>query len=264
MQKYKERLSAEKKSLRTKISGNTKPSTFKNWLKNDGKTQIPSRDFLAKTLQENRGSTILDIGAGTGAWSEFLAPYAKQVTALEPSEAMRGILNEKIEFKKIDNIKIEEGNWPGINIEPHDYLLASHSMYGETDFEAFIKKMILSTQKTCFLVLKVLFADTIMAKASQRILGQPFDSPCFQIAYNALLQMDIYPNVLMETDNLQDPWFNNSIDEAMDEIKNRMDINNTHEHDHYLTSLLQTELVERDGKFFWPVGNRSALVYWDV
>ncbi len=231
----------------------------KRWSKPDS-----SRSFVASTLEKNPGSTILDIGAGTGAWSVFLSPYAKTVTALDPSIAMGKILKEKIETQEIDNINLVEGSWPDIDIEPHDYILASHSMYGETDFTAFIQKMIQIARKSCFLVLRLPFADAIMAKAALRIWGQPYDSPNFQVAYNALLQMDIFPNVLMEDGEPWEPWSNDSVEEALDEIKNRMGVHDTTEHDDFFMSLLDGQLTEKESKFFWPVGNSSVLVYWEV
>jgi len=231
----------------------------KRWAKPDS-----SRQFLASTLQENPGSTLLDIGAGTGAWSVFLAPYAAEITALEPSDAMGGILKKKLETRHIDNIRLVKGNWPDMDVKPHDYVLASHSMYCNTDFEAFIRKMILSARKTCFLLLRVFFADTIMARAAQRIWGQPFDSPNFQVAYNALLQMNIYPNVLMETGGPWEPWSNDSMEEALNTIKTRLGVYDNNKHDDFLMSLLNDQLKEKDGKFIWPAGNRSALVYWDI
>lgn len=223
-----------------------------------------SRAFLVTVLKENPGSTLLDIGAGTGSWSVFLSPYAKAITALEPSDTMRKILEEKIERQDISNVSIVKGAWPDVTVQPHDYVLASHSLYGQIDFKLFIEKMTATAGKICFLVLRASFANAIMAKAAQHIWGQPYDSPNFQIAYNALLQMDIYSNVLMEVGEPWEPWSNNSVEEALGEIKSRLDIVDTNEHDEFLLSLLDGQLTEKDGKWIWPVGNRSVLVYWEV
>lgn len=223
-----------------------------------------SLTFIASILKSNPDSTLLDIGAGAGDWSEFLAPYAKKVTALEPSDFMGELISEKIIEGNIENVELVKGSWPAIDIEPHDYTLASHSMYTETEFQPFIDKMVETSRKGCFLVLKTLFLDTVMAKASQRILGQPYDSPCLQIAFNALHQMGIYPNVEMESGKSWNPWSNDSLDDALLDIKRRFGILNTSDHDDFLTSLLESELIKEDGKYIWPEGVGSALVYWDV
>ncbi|MBW2605263.1 MAG: class I SAM-dependent methyltransferase [Deltaproteobacteria bacterium] len=132
-----------------------------------------SRQFLQSVLTDHPGSTLLDIGAGTGAWSLFLAPFAKQITALEPSDAMGEILRENMAEQEITNIRLVKGNWPDIDMEPHDYVLGSHSMYGETEFSKFILKMSNNARKTCFLVLRVSFSDALMAKAASHVWGHP-------------------------------------------------------------------------------------------
>lgn len=223
-----------------------------------------SREFIASKLADNPGSTLLDIGAGIGDWAAFLSPFARKITALEPSEAMGDLLLKTIAAAKVDNVRLVQGCWPGIDIEPHDYTLASHSMYGETDLKPFIEKMVGVSRRGCFVVTKVLFIDSIMARASQEILGQPYDSPCFQVMHNALLQMGIYPDVLMETGKKWKTWSSDSLDAALEETKRRLSIQGSSRYDDFLLKLLTGGLTEEDGKLIWPPGNGSALIYWDV
>lgn len=229
------------------------------WAKPDS-----SRDFLTQKLMDNPGSSLLDIGAGTGKWSLLVSPYASRVTAFEPSLAMQKVLKEKIQKQRITNVDIVTGNWPEDDAEPHDYILASHSMYGVGDFKAFVEKMDAVAQKACILVMRAPLAGSVMAVAAKKVLGQPYDSPNFQIAYNALLGMDIYPDVVMEADGTWPGWASNSFEEALDEIKNRLGLTENDEYDAFLTELLENNLTLEKGKYIWPAGNRSALVYWEV
>lgn len=229
------------------------------WAKPDS-----SRDFLIKTLKHNPGSTLLDIGAGTGKWSVLAAPYAGKVTAFEPSSAMQGVLKEKIKKQQIPNIEIVTGTWPDDDIPAHDYVLASHSMYGVSDFKGFVTKMVQTAAKACIMVLRVPFGDAIMAQAAQRVLGQPWDSPNFQVAYNALLSMNIYPHVIMEADGAWPGWNNDSLEAALFEMKNRLGVRDTFEHDTWMKALLEEHLIIEEDKVTWPPGNRSALVYWET
>ena len=135
---------------------------------------------------------------------------------------------------------------------------------GLYDFSACIAKMNNTARKACFLVLRVPIADAPMAKAAARILGQPYDSTNFQVAYNALLQIDIYPDVIMERGKDWHIWTSNSIEEAMAVIKERLGVTGTKKYDTFLKELLKESLTERDGKYIWPAGVRSALVCWDV
>ncbi len=229
------------------------------WAKPDS-----SRDFLIEKLRANPGARVLDIGAGTGKWSLLLAPHASRVTALDPSLAMQEVLREKIQNQGISNIDIITGSWPGSETACHDYVLASHSMYGVANFKAFVNQMIQTAGKACILLLRAPLADSVMAEAARHVLGQPYDSPNFQIAYNILLGMDIYPQVIMEADGAWPDWTNDSLGEALDEIKNRLDLTHNSHYDDFLRKLLEKNLRVRDGKVVWPKGTRSALVYWEV
>jgi 2-polyprenyl-3-methyl-5-hydroxy-6-metoxy-1,4-benzoquinol methylase len=241
-----------------------KARQFDKMVEDRWSTPDSSRDFIVCKLQENPGSTLLDIGAGTGKWSLFAAPYAARVTALEPSPSMQQVLREKIAAENITNIDIVTGTWPKDPMTPHDYVLASHSMYGVKDFETFVNEMSATATRGCILVLRAPFADAIMAKAATRVFGQPYDSPNFQIAFNILLSMDIYPNVIMEADGSWPGWKNDSLETALDELKNRLVLGDNTEHDSFLRDLLKKNLIQEHNQVTWPAGNRSALVYWEV
>ena len=229
------------------------------WAKPDS-----SRDFIVQKLKDNPGSTLLDVGAGTGKWSILAAAFAKEVTAFDPSPAMQSVLKEKIDAQKISNINIVTGTWPEDDIGCHDYVLASHSMYGVGDFKGFVNRMNQKAKKGCIMVLRAPFQDSIMAVAAQKVLGQPYDSPNFQIAYNALLGMDIYSDVIMEADGSWPGWVNDSFEQALGELKNRLGIKDSLEYDDFFSDLLNKHLTQKENMVVWPPGNRSALVYWDV
>ena len=229
----------------------------KRWAKPD-----TSRELIRSMLVANLGATVVDIGAGTGAWAIFMARHAAHVTAVEPSDSMCEVMQERLAAEKITNVSIIQANWPDVDIDAHDFSFASHSMYGVADFKAFVEKMRQVTRKKCVLLMRVLLANTLMARAAMRVWGQPYDSPNFQVALNALMQMDIYPNVVMETEKGWDPWSHDSLEEALREVKNRFNLENDSTHDPFLRSLLEESLREDKGRYFWPVGNRSGILYW--
>ncbi len=223
-----------------------------------------SRTFIISRLKEHPGSTLLDIGAGTGAWACLLSGYVNHVTALEPSSAMVSVMRENIAEQGIDNIEIVQGKWPYTKTEEHDFSLCSHAMYGEPDFREFITRMMDVTRRTCFLLIRVPVMNSLMGELAMRIWGHPYDSANFQLAYNALLQMDIHANVLMEDTGLWKPWKSESLEDAVAKVKDRFGISDTHEHDTFITDMLSGHLIQENGQYVWPRGVRSALVYWDV
>ena len=226
--------------------------------------QDSSREFLVGLLKSLKQPTLLDIGAGGGKWAVPLAPWARQITAVEPSAAMRARLETHLAKENITNVAIVPEAWPCAGIPMHDVTLCSHSMYGFSDFEAFIRGFQAATRHTCVLLMRAPPLDGIMAEAARHIWGHPYDSVNYPIAFNALLQMGIFPNVLMEDPRAWDPWMHNSVDEARIEIKRRFRLYDDPTHDAFLTDLLTRRLMFKNGKFVWPCGTLSALMYWRV
>ena len=219
-----------------------------------------SRDFILSCI--NADSTVLDIGAGTGAWSMLLARHASRVTAVDPSESMLSVMRENLAEEKTDNVSIIQGSWPDVDVEPHDFSLCSHAMYGCPDLAAFIQGMEEHTRKICFLLLRAPDRGCIQAEAARHLWGHPFDSPNFTIAYNILIQMGIYANVLMENTGYWKPRVSRDIDSALERLKREMCLAGVDEHDRFLLDLLRRRLSFRDGVYVWPKEVCSALVYW--
>ncbi|MBN2321458.1 MAG: class I SAM-dependent methyltransferase [Acidobacteria bacterium] len=231
----------------------------RRWAKPDS-----SRNFVTSQLRSNPEWTVLDIGGGTGAWACLMAQHCRHVTVVEPSPAMIGIMRRNLAESDIRNVETIEAEWPDIRVDKHDLVLCSHAMYGFADFEAFIGSIETVSRHLCILIIRAPDPKDLMSIAAMHIWGQPYDSPDYQVAFNALIQLGIFPNVLMDDTGLWDPWASPNMEEALTEAKRRLRLPEKSEHDDYLRDLLQHNLTPRDGKLFWPRGIRSALVYWDV
>jgi SAM-dependent methyltransferase len=229
----------------------------RKWAKPDS-----SRRFILDQLDSD--STVLDIGAGTGAWSILMSQCAKQVTAIEPSPAMMEVMRNKLAAQKITNVSIVTGSWPDVSVERHDFSLCSHSFYGYPDFTRFVRQMNASTKRMCFLLLRVPMINGVQAEAAQHIWGQPLDSPNFTIAYNILLRIGIYANVLMEDTGLWSQKTSASLEAALSRMKRHFGLIENSEYDNYLMDLLHRRLTLENGSYVWPPEVRSALVYWQV
>jgi SAM-dependent methyltransferase len=229
----------------------------RKWAKPDS-----SRRFILAQLDKD--STVLDIGAGTGAWSILMAPHVKHVTAVEPSTAMMDFMRKSLADKKITNATIVPGSWPDVSVVPHDFSLCSHSIYGYPDLAGFIRQMAAFTRRMCFLLLRAPMINGIQAEAAQYIWGQPIDSPNFTIAYNILIQLGIYANVLMEDTGLWEPRTSTSLEAALNRMKRHFGLVEKKEYDEYLMDLLRRRLTMKNGLYIWPPEVRSALVYWQA
>ena len=73
----------------------------------------------------------------------------------------------------------------------------AHAMYMSLDFAAFVHKMEAHARRRCYMGIRHFPIDGIIQELSREIYGNPHDGPNFIIAYNALYQMGIYPDVTM-------------------------------------------------------------------
>ncbi len=220
-----------------------------------------SRELIAEHLRGCPGCTLLDIGAGTGAWEGHLAQYVDRITAVEPSPSMIEVMREHMDSCDVTNVEIVRGFWPDVDVPVHDFSLCSHAMYGMINFETFIRSMEAKTRHTCFLLLRAPESTGVLAQAAQHVWGHPYDSPNFQVAYNALLQMGIFASVRFEEPGRWKPRTSASIEEALQSVKRHIALEDE-AHDGFLREMLRAELVLRDGQYVWPADVRSALVYW--
>ena len=138
---------------------------------------------------------MLDIGGGTGRLAIPLAKVVSKVTVVEPAKAMSDILLEKARAEDLKNINIIQESWEEAVVEPHDIVICAHAMYSNTDFVGFVRKMEKSARRRCYLSLRLIPPDGIMAEISREVWGNPNDSPNFIIAYNALYSMGIFASL---------------------------------------------------------------------
>ena len=222
-----------------------------------------SRATVAAWLDAHPGSSVLDVGAGTGAWAAFLAGRAGRVTAVEPSAAMVELMREGLAAAGAANVDIVARPWPDAAVGPHDVTLCAHAMYGAADFAGFVRGLERVTRRHVFLLMRAPEPDGVMAEAARRVLGHPHDSPNFQVGYNALLQLGVFPDVVVE-EGRWEPWRHASLEEALAEVKRRLGLAAASPHDAFLAELLERRLARTDDGYVWPHGTRSALAHWDV
>lgn len=252
-------VTSERKSASPSKAELVTRTSSRRWAKPDS-----TIDFIAAQLDTVPGATLLDIGAGTGRLAILLSRHAQKITSIDSSPAMIQTMQENLRAEGIANVELIQGTWPEVQVERHDFSLCSHAMYGSADLCAFVQQMMGVTIHTCFLLIRAPVLHGIMAEAATRIWGHPYDSPNFQVAYNALLQMGVFPNVRMANTGLWDPWVSNSLEEALDEIKCRFGLGLISRYDDFLIELLRRHLIFVNGQYVWPRGVRSALVYWDI
>ncbi|MCX7856932.1 MAG: class I SAM-dependent methyltransferase [Deltaproteobacteria bacterium] len=89
----------------------------------------PIKGFLCNLVW--KGESILDIGAGDGILTDFMAKMGFYVTALEPSRRMRESLSENVEGE-IDRIQIDPRRFEDLSsyeIGKYDLVIACNSLH---------------------------------------------------------------------------------------------------------------------------------------
>lgn len=223
-----------------------------------------SRQFVLNSLDEIPDATILDIGTGSGSWACLLAPHARQVTALDISPVMIQFCQQQVKEAGLTNVTTVIGGWPQTRVATHDISLCAHAMYGYTDFVEFVQAIQAVTRRRIILLMRAPDPRGMMAQAAEQVLGHPFDSPNFHVAYQILWQMGIAANVKMEDGSLWKPWRSTSLEESLQEMKSRLGVSDTMQYDQPFSKLLSSYLVQDGEDWIWPSEIRTACVYWDV
>lgn len=160
---------------------------------------------IQKTLHDlplTPSSRVLDVGAGPGALAIPIARQVSHVTAVEPSEGMWSVLEEKIEEERIDNIGIVRKRWEDVSVAeelspPYDIVFASYSL-DLPDIRTAVRNLDEASSRYVYIYW---FAGETSWDAMSRELwpllhGSSFvPSPKCDILYNVLYSMGIHPNM---------------------------------------------------------------------
>jgi len=92
------------------------------------------------------GSTILEVGAGTGAFTIPLARDARSITAVDYSPAMLTVLRRKLASDPTLKITPVLARWEEAEVQPHDVVFVANALYRTADLKAALSKMVRSAR----------------------------------------------------------------------------------------------------------------------
>jgi ubiquinone/menaquinone biosynthesis C-methylase UbiE len=101
----------------------------------------PSFERSAEVLRHQPGS-VLDVGAGAGAASLPLAPWATHITAVDDKPAMLTAFTERAVQLGVEHSTIE-GRWPDISggVTAHDVTVVHHVVFNVPEIVPFLKAL---------------------------------------------------------------------------------------------------------------------------
>jgi|GEM_PF-1760137 len=141
-------------------------------------------------------TTVLDVGAGSGALALPMAMAARRVTAVEPSSAQCSRLKRKAADLGVSNLVVVENAWEDVGMEPvgcHDIVTAGYCLFME-DIQGALRKMHALALNKIFLVHP---AGHDLMEIMGQILGRRTAFPDHHILLNLLHEMgwEVQPHI---------------------------------------------------------------------
>jgi len=140
--------------------------------------------------------SVLEIGAGTGAFTLPIAHIVKRVTAVEPSPSVLRVLEGKLKKNGVGNVHIVNSRWEDAEVEPHDVVLAASCLYVFYDISDALGKMLEKARRGLILTMGSRHQGQPYEEAARFLkVPPPSMGPDFVHLYNVLCQLGIYTNV---------------------------------------------------------------------
>lgn len=143
-------------------------------------------------------STLLDVGGGAGRFALPLARRSREVTVVEPSEAMVEQLRDGAAEAGIQNLKIVQENWETAAVEPADLVLCAHVVYGVSDIEPFLRKLTESASERVVIVSHTVSPISVAGPFWKAVHGEErINLPALPELVPVLWEMGVFPDIEM-------------------------------------------------------------------
>jgi len=234
-------------------------SWYRFWSERD---EYPSK--LLQHVQMDREWSVLDIGCGIGTISIAAAMRAKRVTALDISTNMLDILKAEAERRHLGNIRYLHQTWEsckiGVDIKPHDVVVASRAIARTGDLRESLKKINNAARQYAYVTAWGGESGGFSREFLEAIGRSYTNSPDDVFVFNILHQMDIHPNV--EQLECHNPMLYTDHEHALQSYQ--MLLNLTPEETDPAREFLKTHMIRRrDGRYVTPeTGIRWSLFWW--
>jgi len=208
-------------------------------------------------------STVMDIGAGTGALAIPLAKLVRHVTAVDPSSSMISYLERNAREENLKNITCVKKTWedviPREDVAEHDVLVASHSLLMR-DMKGALEKMDLLARKTVYLITSARRDVGHYNQLWKMLYDKEYcPGPGYVYLYNILYEMGIYANVEISELVYNQPF--SSQEDAMNLWIENLGASSP-EAEEIVRGYMLERLVEEDGYFLLKDNVKWAVIWW--
>jgi SAM-dependent methyltransferase len=207
-------------------------------------------------------TTVLDVGAGAGRFSIALAPRAKEVVAVDPSDAMVKLLRRRAREAGVRNIRIVNANWQEAAVDTVDVAFSAHVLPLVEDAAGFVRKLDRAARRHAFLYIGAFFSDAVFDPFWRHFHGRPRQPGATWVdAVGILGELGIDPT--LEVVELPYRTRFSTVDEAAADYAEQLLVPNTKEARAELRHLLGSWLVRRGDQLGPPVRTMpAAILQW--
>lgn len=201
-------------------------------------------------------STVLDIGAGAGAYTIPFAKAAKKVTVVEPSKGQISRLMERAERERLKNIEVINKRWEDVEkeeLDEYDLVNAAYCFH-MPDIKMALQKMLNAANFFLFLIT---LAEYCFDDVYEIIIGKHDNSPNYIYLYNILYQMGIPANVEIVTREYPLP-----LDMQLEDLHYSYDLASDVEEKVKAHLASTGRLIEKDGKVWVTRKYKDAIIWY--
>lgn len=228
-----------------------------------GRTTQPDA-FLQAILPELQPTdTVLDIGAGTGRHTAFLASQVADVIAVEPSASMRGHLQQRLASAGAQNVTVIAEPWPLSDRISCDIAICAHVVYGVRELGPFLMQMSRVARRACFLLVGFRQPSYVLSPFWEALYGEArLPLPGALECLNALYQLGIPAQLALLPASR---YVFADHQEALDDLRWRLSLPDDRVSNARVASAIE-QLLQPDvsGGLAAPgQPGRAALLYWN-
>ncbi len=239
--------------------------------KTSGKDGSARTESVIKFLEEEgayfQGMKVVDIGCGPGSITLRLAEKADHVYALDPSEKMLELLNQKIKEQGAKNITLLQERWQDVKLEEKDWHeafdLSFSSMSPGVDGPQDMKKLLDSSKKFCYFSTFAGRRDKSRQELWEQLLGEKFEERGLDIIYpfNFLYSWGYRPSLRFYSQRRRE---NIPPEEAVREILQyfHMALEVDEKVEEAVRSYIEQRL-QQDGRFPYESEASYGMMLWD-
>lgn len=216
-----------------------------------GRSDDPFLEFLEPWLSPRK--TVLDVGAGWGRHAVPLTSRVDWVTAVEPSEGMRELLEPAA------NLTVIASAWEDAEAAPADLVICCHVLYGVADVVPFLEKLEGSARERVFVYMRDRPPPLPAEELAAQLGFARTRMPEFRDLYEVLRQLGVEPEVAVLRYASRPSY--PSLEAAVEEVRAAM---GERWQEARGRAYLESRLVpEGDGRLAWDAGEMVAgVAHW--